>query len=94
MYLGEYNPYLALSEDLLFTGNRKSAMTANGSPGPTGPQGPRGKSATTASGSLKIGVVPDSLAETNTLYYSFEKEKLIFKDKNGDLFVVQLRPLS
>jgi len=61
---------------------------AQGARGAQGAQGPSGKSATGTAGAILISEMIDVLAESNSIYYSNNHQRLIFKDNQGRLFAL------
>jgi hypothetical protein len=95
MMLGDsFNPYIGWDEQ----GNRvehfeikTGAPGAQGATGRRGGQGPTGPSSKDAKGGLKVAVLPNSVAERSTIYYSLEEQRLVFKDYRGVICVLTER---
>jgi len=89
-YGGEwFNTIAELTADVE-TLSEKAETTAGyqGSQGSQGAQGATGSFSTEAG--LPVASLTDSVALNNTIYYSLTQKALVFKDANGQVFVLGL----
>jgi hypothetical protein len=95
---GSFNPYLGWDNQLSTAGSfeiKTGAQGAQGAIGRQGGQGPTGPSSRDTYGGLKVTILPNSVAERNTIYYSMEDQRLVYKDAKGVIYVLTgLKPFS
>ena len=91
MLLGEYNPYLSNVVNHVkdrFDGSLKSQIESGFTAEPEPVRKLIKKDA------LKLTYLYDEEAEEGTLYYSINQNGLVFKSKEGALFVLELKELK
>jgi len=86
----EFDPYTSWENDKFEprTKGAQGSQGAIGRQGPTGQQGPAGSSATTETAGSVVARLSNAVANSNTIYYSLDYHRLVYKDTDGDIFAL------